>query len=197
MIERMSVPPRGLSWMPDQNPDPGNSQAPESLGPGRFKKRFLTLWGRDVESWRGRFSEAPCLRSLRIQGSALTALPEDISQLRYLQTLVILNVNLFEFPMWICEMKQLRELTVRGTNISHFPNELSNLVQLRKLEAGNNLLRHFNVDLRRCRKFGWLHIPDNDLDDFPSKLPPKTRVGLAGTPYRRYSGWRFKDLPSE
>lgn len=195
MIEKLPVPARFPRWMPDQNPRPEDSQSPEALGPKRFVTRELDLQGTDVPTWFGRFDEVPRLRRLQVRWSSAEDLPDEIAQLRQLKTLIILNMNLSKFPLWICRMTQLRELTVRGTNISRVPDELANLIHLRKLELGNNLLRRCAVDLRGCTDLQCLLIADNDLEELPSKLPPETTLGLAGTPFRTYTGCQVKELP--
>lgn len=195
MIEKVPIPPHEIYQMKDIEPEPQNSQTPERLGWKRRFARRLALHGTEVRTWEGRFGEAPYLWGVGVVWSSVTQLPQDIKALRHLKSLYILNVNLFEFPSWICEMTQLERLTVRGTNITHIPDELSNLKNLRRIEFGNNLPSRLDADLRGCRKLKELFLSDNVLDELPRKLPPKTYLGLAGTPFYTYSGFLFKDLP--
>ncbi len=93
-------------------------------------------------------------------------------------------------------MTWLRKLTVRGTNIETIPNELSKLIHLQELDVSNSLLSRFDVNLISCQKLRHFVIHDNDLQELPTKLPPETTVYLTATPFRLYTGHKFKDLPS-
>ena len=116
------------------------------------------------------------LTALRLTGTKLKALPEDIGRLEHLERLCVSDVpTLTALPGSIGDLRSLRELDLNSTGLTSLPDSIGRLGNLRKLrlsethdlkrlpdDFGKNLLR---LEVLYLRNSGIIVPPDVDDDN--------------------------------
>ena len=96
--------------------------------------------------------------------STLTALPENISALYFLQRLDISNTKISHLPKSLSELEHLRSLTFHNTAISTLPTGLTALLLNREQ------FKQFRTVLPKLTNLRWLTLQDCALTEFPTEL---------------------------
>jgi|GEM_PF-1064961 len=102
--------------------------------------------------------------------------PPELTQLRTLRHVTLLNVPLTTFPAWLIELPSLQYLTVRGTGLTCIPNWICSLKQLRTLRVENCRLTTLPTTLRQMTGLRELGLSDTEIHDFnPIQFPPSLK----------------------
>jgi hypothetical protein len=79
------------------------------------------------------------LEELTINGAALSNSDfDEISKLKNLKTLNLINTDLSEIPVFVFSLNNLKNLNLQYNNIKRIPDELSSLKNLENLDLSNN-----------------------------------------------------------
>jgi internalin A len=111
----------------------------------------------------------------------LTAIPEEIRQLKNLRKLVIKDIPIKEIPAWIKDLKELRSLTISPSKeetaqnedpclINEIPDELWELKNLQYLSIRNTNIKKISKNIEQLINLIELDISDNQLIDIPSSI---------------------------
>ena len=111
----------------------------------------------------------------------LTAIPEEIKELKNLRKLVIKEIPIKEIPAWIKDLKELRSLTISPSKedtaqnenpclINEIPDELWELKNLQYLSIRNTNIKKISKNIEQLTNLIELDISENQLIDIPSSI---------------------------
>lgn len=106
------------------------------------------------------------LNLLNISEATLKVLPNEISNLNNLQTILLYGNELETLPPSIGQLEKLKVLDVSRNKLRSLPVEIANLVNLAAINLSANELDDF-PSLRVCSKLGVLDLSNNRLQKFP------------------------------
>jgi Leucine-rich repeat (LRR) protein len=146
------------------------------------------------------------LKTLRLSGNRIPAIPDDIANLSLLEVLAVDNNALTCLPPCLGELTNLTVLQVRGNQIAALPEALSALASLRLLHMSTNALTEIPAfvcglealeeimangnriaavpaalaDLPHLRL---VNLSNNEICELPETLLAHWGLGLDGMPY--------------
>uniref|UniRef100_A0A0B7A6W0 B3/B4 tRNA-binding domain-containing protein n=2 Tax=Arion vulgaris TaxID=1028688 RepID=A0A0B7A6W0_9EUPU len=106
------------------------------------------------------------LNLLKIAGTSLEEIPEQVGNLSNLTSLMLENNKLKELPSSIGNLKSLKTLDVSGNKLQTLPDTVSNLVNLQSLNANLNALSSF-PNISGLKFLAYLSISRNKLTSLP------------------------------
>lgn len=119
----------------------------------------------------------PGLRTLKIQNSALEALPSEITRLSNLESLTLNgNRNLQSLPETIGSMQSLLALNLNNNNIQALPETIGRLSHLSWLEADGNRLRSLPQSITALQRLHYISLNANRLTTLPDGLSAMRRL---------------------
>lgn len=101
------------------------------------------------------------LKELDLQGSQLSEMPKDISQLSKLQFLYLHDNNISEVPESIGFLGDLIWLDLERNNIKVLPAEIGRLKNLHRLNLSFNQLSMLPVEIEQLSKLQSLYLDGN------------------------------------
>jgi Leucine-rich repeat (LRR) protein len=107
------------------------------------------------------------LESLYLSISRFIALPESIRNLRNLKLLDISNVRLRVLPVWIGSLENLSILSLSHSELPALPESMRNLRNLKKLSLSCNRLKALPESVRNLRNLVDLDLSYNRLEVLP------------------------------
>ncbi len=162
----------------------------------------LTNLERDLNNWRSEREITPCVREYRritinlilncyesfenmlnLSGNFVISLPECISQLTNLKTLMAHYTELKSLPESIGQLKALQVLDLTGNDLSALPESIGQLTNLVQLELSNNQLTSLPEWLDQLSNLKFLIVRNNPLRSLPSSLlnlNPDLSIDLTG-----------------
>lgn len=104
---------------------------------------------------------------LNISETTLKHLPNEISNLTNLQTILLFGNELESLPTSIGQLEKLKVLDVSRNKLKSIPDEISGLANLASINLSSNCLESF-PSLSKCSKLGVLDLSHNRIQDFPN-----------------------------
>lgn len=116
-------------------------------------------------------NKLPNLTVLNLSRAKITSIPSEfISNIPYVERLVLDKNHLVNLPNEIGSLKKLTSLSVYGNNLQVLPNTLSELSNLQYLDLHSNNLQMLPDDIWSMKSLTFLNISSNILTTFPN--PP-------------------------
>ncbi|BFZ04597.1 hypothetical protein BsWGS_07636 [Bradybaena similaris] len=109
------------------------------------------------------------LNLLKIAGTPLEVISDQLGNLSSLTTLMLGNNKLKELPSTIGNLKSLKVLDVSGNKLQSLPETVSNLVNLQSLNANLNVLTSF-PNISGLKFLAYLSISRNKLKSLPEGI---------------------------
>lgn len=103
---------------------------------------------------------------LNISETTLTVLPDEISNLTNLQTLLLYGNQLEQLPAALGSLDKLKVLDVSRNRLRSLPSEIAELTQLATVNFSGNELDSF-PELNKCSRLSVLDVSNNRLVAFP------------------------------
>jgi internalin A len=122
------------------------------------------------------------LTTLNLNNNQLRTLPESISRLRKLTTLNLSGIGLSTLPEPITQLSNLTTLNLSGNQLSNLPNSVTKLQNLTALNLNFNRLTTFPESVTRLQNLTTLELRGNKLSSFPeviTRLQNLTRLDLS------------------
>lgn len=123
------------------------------------------------------------LTSLSLFGNKLSAIPDEISQLKHLEVLYLGKNEFNEFPEQLCKLKSLRILSLAYNNLDSLPDCLCELENLEWLYLNNNQLIHLPDSMGKLKKLEQLNLKRNVLTVLPKQLFSATNLQVLDLGY--------------
>uniref|UniRef100_A0A2C9JGF0 B3/B4 tRNA-binding domain-containing protein n=1 Tax=Biomphalaria glabrata TaxID=6526 RepID=A0A2C9JGF0_BIOGL len=133
------------------------------------------------------------LNLLKIAGTPLVTISDQLSSLTNLTSLMLTNNKLKSLPSSIGGLVTLKVLDVSGNNLESLPVSLSNLVNITSLNANLNQLTTF-PDVSKMKVLAYLSISRNKLTSLPDGIcdPSLTLLSTIDAAYNEITS-----LPAE
>lgn len=106
------------------------------------------------------------LNLLNISDTSLQVLPDEISNLTNLQTILLFGNALTQLPATIGVLDKLKVLDVSRNKLTTVPKDISALTNLAAINLSTNCLTDFPA-LSLCTKLNVLDLSHNKLQSFP------------------------------
>ncbi len=142
----------------------------EAQAAGIKNAHKLVLYGRKMGNLSPVIKNLTYLASLDVAFNDLAELPEELSQLHYLQGFYANGNNLTEFPSQILLLPVLAKLDFSDNQISAIPGEISKMDQLTRLTMDNNTLTSIPVQLYYLPDLSVLELSGNGLRVIPEGI---------------------------
>jgi Leucine-rich repeat (LRR) protein len=129
------------------------------------------------------FNKATKQSFLRFYAYPFERLPQEISALKHLQGLSILNCQLLRLPSYIAELTQLRHLFLIKNRLTELPDTLLKMRRLQYLDISDNQLKSVPNNFNELFHLTDLYLDRNQLTEFPTSivsLQKLLRLGLSG-----------------
>ncbi len=107
---------------------------------------------------------------LALANCDLTALPESISNLKYLKNLDLSLNKLDALPQWIGKLIALEELELQFNQLRTIPNEICQLVHLSSLDLSNNQIDALPDSIGALKSLRELFLHENKLSTLPASV---------------------------
>ncbi len=119
-------------------------------------------------------------KRLKLNGLALTEIPDKVFWLKQLEILDLSDNQLTSIPDQISELDKLKTLVLSINKLSELPPVLSKLEQLEKIIIARNLIKEVRI-ASFPSSLRWINLSDNQLGEFPLQVfhsPKLTGVWL-------------------
>lgn len=171
--------------------------------PKNCKKLSLIFIDRNLKDEGVIFSKFINLKVLEIQADPKIydlndfELPEEISSLKKLKKISLLNLPFKVFPEWITHIKSLKYLMIRGNEIDSIPDSICQLDNLKTLRVENCKLNKLPATLNQMQNLRILGLSDTELTDLNPNLFPNNlkEINLSGR--QKYELHELEKLKSE
>lgn len=137
--------------------------------------------------------ELACLRTLDVRGAALSALPDRITDLEYLEDLDLSETDLVKMPSGVGKLQSLRYLGLSGLQkLAELPSGLFELTGLQRLTLSGTQLASIPPEIERLQGLIVLDLSSMGL----SSVPPAVFM-LGNLRLLNLSSNRLRELPPE
>lgn len=148
---------------------PSNRQALSQL-------QSLSLYDCEIQSLQG-IGMLTTLQTLNVGRNPLTTVPDDLSNLRSLQSLWLDDCSFEgEFPAPILKLTALRELRLSNNRLTNVPCNINILSRLAVLGLDNNRLTEVPNEIQRLQELTTLLLRSNLLTELPNWRLPNLQV---------------------
>lgn len=112
------------------------------------------------------------LRWLKLKGTKIDWVPEELATLTKLETLSLVSNNLVTLHGELPSLPSLRYLNLRNNNIKNcgIPPELFHLDELLVLDLSRNQLKEVPSDLEKSKGILVLNLSQNSIKTIPNQL---------------------------
>ena len=115
------------------------------------------------------------LKYLRLIG--FEALPEEITQLDSLETLVFMKCAFTEFPKVLCKLKNLKSLNIFSKSLERFPDEIGNLSSLTSFDMRGTQVQELPDSIGNLSKLTSIQLCANEnLKALPDSIGNLTNL---------------------
>lgn len=142
----------------------------EAMNAGVENAHKLVLYGRKMGTLTPEIGRLSYLASVDVAFNDLADLPQELSQLHYLQGFYANGNNLTEFPKQILLLPVLAKLDLSDNQIPEIPGEISRMDQLTRLTMDNNTLTSIPVQLYNLPSLSVLELAGNGLSVVPEGI---------------------------
>jgi len=98
------------------------------------------------------------------------SIPIVLSELKYLEKLVLHNYNIYEIPSWFSRFKFLKELDFSTNNLEEIPKCIKNFDSLKKLNLMNNRIKEIPEELCTLTALELLNLSSNEIREIPKQI---------------------------
>ena len=165
--------------------------------PTAVRRLSLTRPGLDFGAFSSILPQLSGVREIHLGWQSWVELPHELSKLRELRSLTVLNTPIRCFPAFLASCPHLTELVLRGTDIATIPASVQEFRSLRHLDVSNSPLIGIPGELGCLPELRELILADDGLSTLPDSLIGLRRLRslvLAGNPFTgaeasRIRGW--------
>ncbi|CEM25284.1 unnamed protein product [Vitrella brassicaformis CCMP3155] len=125
------------------------------------------------------------LLSLSLSRNQLCVFPEEILELRCLESLAMVDNKLQELPNALLRLRHLKHLDVSQNKLRELPDAMVRMENLTTLKANINMLSELPVDIGNAPRLRGLGIHSNYLEELPTSIARLELQELA-TEWLRY-----------
>ncbi len=112
--------------------------------------------------------------------NSISALPEDVGDLRSLVSLGASDCRLAEFPIALTRLVNLRKLGVFNNLLRTLPPQIGDMAGLCKLDLSGNQLAALPAEIGNLDGLTWLNLTGNRLTSLPASMGRLTRLRELG-----------------
>ena len=145
------------------------TQLPNSIG-GLDALDRLSLINNELNSLPETLGDMDVLYSLNLQDNNLSTLPASISQLQSLFVLNLTGNNFSQLPTAVTDLAYLDALLLDNNSLSSLPATLSNLFSLTTLTLSGNNFTGFPTPVLDLPFLMELHLNDNQVSSIPAEI---------------------------
>ena len=126
----------------------------------------------DIESTQSTYivDENKHIIGLNLSGNQLSALPNAITQLNNLHTIVLTNNQFEYFPLELLKLNDLRTLRLGNNQLTTLPKEVRNLKHLQYLSLNSNFFKTLPIEVNQLSHLQELDIRQNLIIELPKAL---------------------------
>lgn len=124
-------------------------------------------------------------KKLNLSGQQITTIPNEITELTYLQQLDLSSNNIKNVPNGISKLKNLQILNLSNNQIFAFPKEIAALHNLQILDLGNNKIRSIPAEISKMKNLEILYARNNQIEDISDKIKELTELRIFDAPNNR------------
>jgi small GTP-binding protein len=140
-------------------------QLEKQIGKKLPLEKFKAHWG-DVGYHLGNNNK---IIGLSLYECNLKQLPEEITQLRYLQKLYLRGNQLTQLPKEIVQLQKLQDLNLGYNQLTQLPKEIAQL-HLQNLDLSNNQLTQLPKEIAQLQNLQDLDLSSNRLTQLPKEI---------------------------
>lgn len=119
----------------------------------------------------------PNLKILDLAHTQLTSIPQQLSNLHFLESLDLSNNSITQNFDRLSTITSLRELSLAGNQLTKVPTELLPLTQLKSLNLNRNAIsQFFTSTLSSLKNLEWLSLQGNNFTAFPTELAQLKKI---------------------
>ncbi|MBY9020506.1 MAG: leucine-rich repeat domain-containing protein [Candidatus Lokiarchaeota archaeon] len=107
---------------------------------------------------------------LQIEGEAVITLPEFVSHLSSLTSLILKNCNLYSLPHSIGTFRDLKFLNLEGNNLTSLPKSIRNLQSLQNFDISRNKFANLPNYIGKLSSLEDLNVENNYLVILPKSI---------------------------
>src|ERR1035441_6088588 len=125
-------------------------------------------------------SQLPFLRTLVLSGNQITTIPESITALSNLGKLDLNNNRITTIPDSICGLTKLTTLALQNNRITTIPESISRLAELRTLVLSGNQITTIPESITALSNLRALHLNGNWITTLPDSIGRLTKLTTLG-----------------
>jgi small GTP-binding protein len=110
------------------------------------------------------------VRTLILSYNELEEFPKEISELKNLRALDLSYNHLGELPAEIAELGELRMLNLKSNHLSDLPGQIASLKNLTQLNLNNNQFRRLPPEIGQLCSLTQLYLMKNQLSELPDEF---------------------------
>jgi Leucine-rich repeat (LRR) protein len=110
------------------------------------------------------------LNAWRSESLMLTELPESLSQLTWLQSLILSGNRLTSLPEWLGQLTHLKSLDLLHNQLSSVPSWIERLIDLEHLHLFNNPIKLLPPEIGSLKKLLSLDLRETKLQNLPPEI---------------------------
>lgn len=131
-----------------------------------------------------------------MDNNQLTALPDQLSNLKFLKSLTASGNQLQEFNSVLCEMSKLEFVNVSGNRIKCLPDDMSHFSAV-ELNLNGNQLPRLPASVAKSERLKVLRVEENvlSLEGVPLELLAKSNVSLLCLDGNVFTNRELSDQP--
>jgi len=168
-----------------------------AVRPAAVRRLWLRHAGVSFEAFSTLLPQLTNVREVLLGWQSWAELPDSLSELREMRSLIVLNTPIQSFPAFLASCPRLTELVLRGTDIASIPASVRAFRHLRRLDFSNNPVQEIPPELGRLPELRELQLADDGLKELPESIAGLRRLrslGLAGNCFStieasRVRGW--------
>jgi Leucine-rich repeat (LRR) protein len=137
----------------------------------------FTMNGDDVWSLPAALGDLTQLETIRLEWTAVAALPEQVGKLKQLRTLTLIrNRHLSKLPRSIGSLAALERLELTENGFSSLPDELGQLHALKELEVTESKITSLPAAIGELTNLEKLRISEADISELPRTIGQLTNL---------------------
>lgn len=153
--------------------------------------KYLILRENQISDLPQEIADMRQLETLDLENNKLTQIQDQLSLLPFLKTLVMTGNDLTSSEITIPKLSVLQELFLENTKLHSIPQGIDKLDLLETLMLNGNKLIKF-PEISNLRNMKYLNLADNQLSQIPRSIEACVKLAFLDI-----SNNQLKDLPSE
>jgi Leucine-rich repeat (LRR) protein len=111
-----------------------------------------------------------------LKGNIIKTLPLELTKLKKLTSLFVLNCQLESLPASLCELRNLKELYIHNNPISELPKNIGNLKKLKYLNIRGTQIKQLPESFKELKNLKKLTISKHQIRNLKAVLPEGCEV---------------------